>query len=569
MSFTLHLPLGLVAALITATEYCLSLLAALSARATLHGVWLISLHRGRKAAIDTRTRDRRAFRKDVVCFLLTLALVIAAAGVESNLKPTWILATPPRNSSFCVSMYGKYFPSRVVRHRPPFRVGVEPWIVSVAHMLGCRNGIASIGVGSWTDVDGNKMDMCGPVCVNEALNLSTVFVGAEVRRYTFDKVSFNPFVGVSPAYTLFPLRKGSIGLDTRHVGTVVEGTGECSKRGISAYFMGMNAEYETMRIQSRNMSFAVHETLCKSHSGGVKPIPTNRLQACIRGAMEADVHCIRESATPADTYSVRLSDMAALYISDKIDGASYACVETTVQIEYVFITAQQATNLILRKNSTTTNEQQNLPRFPVLIPTSVRSISGSCERTIAPVAQAALLYSIEQEWWDLEFAPINRQIRFHAYMMAVADSLFPMPTLPEPESSFNEATCFIRPTYEVTLIPWSWATLLLVMLISIVTAAAVSAFIFRALFRGESWLVGSAKWSIARLMGESEGDNKNQVDQEAHIEAVPIPSDFNQDAEPRDWRYEFRIRSRDLPDDGPRVQTFDSLHESNPFHKQQ
>lgn len=585
MAITIPLSTGVVAAVITTVEYILSTIAAISARATIHGMWLLGLHRGGEATLDARTRTRQGLMKDFAGFLISISLVIAAASVESSLEPTWLVLPYAVNSSSCVSVFGNFAPVRVDAHSPPFRVSIEPWVVKASLQLNCVHGISSLGVGSWTEVSGQKQNMYASTCVNKSLDVTTNVVGTSPTTYKFSPDAFNVVIMQSSMYTLFPLQISNPGKSLRGVGTAHEGQGECGRRGISGYYMAMNAFYETMRIHGKNMTFGVHERMCVAHGEmQIKALTKDRVQTCLRGPQkQTKLECFVESAKAEEKYSIRLPDMAALYASGELKKPSYACVDGIVQIEYFFFSADLISELrggpsTALNNSLTVNKQNGAPELPVLVPISVRTISGRCQRTIAPIAQSALLFSTEQEWSNLEFAKVDRLARFHAYMTAVSDSLFPLPNLPKPESSLHNGTCYVRPVQTVTQIPTTWASVFFVVCVILVAVVTISAFIFRSFFRGESWIVGSARWSLKTLLRDGEGP----AEKETMIQAVPVttpvhknvarvPSSFilgrgGSVTEATDWKYEFRFRTKWRPDEATERTTTTS--QENPGHSQ-
>lgn len=509
---TVELPVGTVAAILTALEYILSTFSALSARAAMHGIWLFRLHRGRRASLNFNKRSNRAFRKDLLGFMLGVWLVVGVALVESNLHSGVRIANKTINSPLCVSVYGKYRPKRVQYLRPPYRTTVEPWILTVAQLIGCGDkGISTVGVGGITDRFGNKRNMLAPTCSKSAINVAEGNISSTITMMDIGRWGFQFELGISEAFLILPHGRGTIGKDMTRLGLQSEGTGICGQRGISSLFTSLPNSFETASAVAANVSFSVHEAVCYLHGiQSVDVLSNSVVESCTRQAPgHIAVDCLRSKADVRHLKRVRIRQVSVLLIANTTDGPSYACTSATVEQEYVFVPAPTIRRLIQDKQHHTADGE---PKLPVLIPTKMQVVDGHCERTVAAIGHAALIYSADSEWSIDDLSTVERRTRYYAYVMAVSTSQFPLNEVREPESAKVNGSCMVRPVFEVTEIPTDWRFVLLSMALASAGAIMMVGVSFRLLFCGDSWKVGSAEWSLFQFQNTEEHASDHVVE---------------------------------------------------------
>lgn len=539
---TLNLPVGTVAALLTAFEYLLSTLSALCARAAIHGLWLYRLHRGGEARFDTRSRTRRILLKDILATAIGVWLVLGVALVEANLRAGFKLRAVT-DSKDCVGMRGIFIPERVKIHKPPLRVTIEPWVLRIAQDIRCRNGIDSVGVGGMTDADGTKVGMTAPTCARDAVDVLGGVVNATVENTLAQRTGFVTQLKSSPSFLLFPATSENLGHSLKDVGTKSEGRRACGKSGISGYsFVGWDALFETKTMISKNMTFGMHERLCAAHgTNAISQLSAEAVRSCTnKNRKRVDVPCVRKRAREDQVYQAILRNVSALFIGKDRTDACYACVSADVRVEYVFVDPKAIAVMLPPALGTDSYPD---PSLPVILLIKGTVIGGHCERTVAALAQAALLYSNNAVWSNSLMAKLNPVTRFHANMMAVSTAQFPLDHLRGNESSTNSGECLIQMVREVTEIPQDarfWILVLALVTVSCIVAVGV---LFRCCFMGETWTVGSAQWSLMRLMG---GNNDG-----AWVEVVgPDGKAHGSEGPASDERGKVLYRLRKIDEDG-------------------
>lgn len=494
---------GTLAAILTALEYLLSTLSALSIRAAMHGFWLVGLHRGGKAPLDTQNRTRRSTHKDILGALIGIWLVVGVALVESNLQVGIKMSRTPENSTACVSVYGRYRVNRVYRNVPPYRTTVEPWVLRVASMLDCKSvGIASVGVGGWIDALGIRQNMSAPTCDHNAVNVDQGEVALNMSSFRLEKEYFKFDLDENPSISLFPDDTANLGKDNSR--TKYEGSGVCSQKGISNFFYGVSFKLETVFASGLNMSFGLHERVCALHNSlPVRAIPKDQVTPCLTGGKRAiNVTCVRHSLLSSQIHSTVLKNVSALFVGSGIGGMSYGCPWAKVLQEYTFIDPEIVTGIVPDSRAS----------LPVLLMLSARAIDGYCERTVGLLGQAALLYSADAVWRNDALAALDRRKRYYAYLIAVSSTQFPLDWVSGEESAMGEDGCFVHEVREATEIPVDWRFWTLMCGLLCVVIVMVMGAAFRLLYTGESWTVGSAQWSLRRLLEEGKVDGNVLVE---------------------------------------------------------
>lgn len=134
------IPVGTMAAIMTGLEYLLSVLCGLSLRASVHGFWLIGLHRGGEASLTGATHLRRAFIRDMLVTLIGIWLVTGVALVESNLRGGFSVDDNVVNSALA-------FTESICQFEQPFtsrHIEQSLSIESSKRHMGCIAGITEL-----------------------------------------------------------------------------------------------------------------------------------------------------------------------------------------------------------------------------------------------------------------------------------------------------------------------------------------------------------------------------------------------------------------------------------------
>lgn len=496
----INLPIGTVAALLTSCEYLLSTIAALSARAAVHGSWLYSLHRGGEASIGVAARMKRNIRKDIIGSIIGVWLVISVALVESNLYSSVVVSRSLVVSPMCIST-SQPFPITLFGELiPSMRAIVEPWVIGVVDTLNCQGGLSTIGGGAGTDIYGKKLNLSAPVCDQSAIvppqqvfiRLSRVYIGSQ-------QIVFQP--SRTAIFEIIPYSRRGIGLALPRLGPEYEGQGPCGAKGISTYLPGLRHGWITVSASAHNVSVSVLESVCEQHSAPVRPISFDLAESCTDFKSKAlDLSCVYIQTSEDDVYSATIHDTSAIFVGKSGTDPSYACLNASVRIDYVFLPPSMFTKMTPPVAVT----------MPVLVPVQVAAVSGYCERTVHILGRAALVYSADAEWLHSELYGLDRRTRYHAFMIAVSSSQFPLANIRNsPSEMFSAVTpegyepCLLRGVNEVTLVPWNWCLWLLIFGVSMAGAVMIVGLTLRMLFSGESWRVGSAQWSLTRLFNDT------------------------------------------------------------------
>lgn len=495
-----RLPVGTVAALLTSCEYLLSTIAALSARAAVHGSWLYNLHRGGEASISVAARMKRNIRKDIIGSIIGVWLVISVALVESNLYASVIVSRSLVVSPSCVSTSHPFDVGLFEDLIPSMRAVVEPWVVGVVDTLNCQGGLATIGGGAGTDIYGKKKNMSAPVC-DQSVVIPPEQISIRLSRLHISskQIVFRPTE--TAIFEIIPYSTKGIGSAVPRLGPDYEGQGPCGAKGISTYLAGLRHGWITLYANAHNVSVSVMESVCEQHLAPVAPISFDLADRCSNlKSKEIDLSCIYTQTSQDDVYSAVIRDTSAIFVGKSSLDPSFACLNASIRIDYLFLPAKIFTQM----------SPPIAVTMPVLVPVKVAAVSGYCERTVHVLGRAALVYSADAEWLHSELRELDRRTRYHAFMIAVSSSQFPLANILNslPEASVSSAAkidepCLLRGVSEVTLVPWNWCLWLLILGVSVSCIFMVVGLALRLFFAGESWRVGSAQWSLTRLFNDT------------------------------------------------------------------
>ncbi|CDF35218.1 unnamed protein product [Chondrus crispus] len=350
--------------------------------------------------------------------------------------------------------------------------------------------------------------MSAPVCVDKHLRVNSKIIQATFTVIEVKMFFLQPRVPDSESYVLFPHSCKGMGRRIGHLADS-EGKGPCGRRGISGFFNCASPTLQTTHVHYLNVSKALHDEKCVQHGEkSVRAVPKDTVSVCIQ-ARSINGKCLLARAPKELIHIYRSSRASALFLGQDIRSQAYACPDVIVEEKYIFIDPSFISKL---SNSSTT-------RLKLLVVLSARVAEGSCEPTVNVLGQAALMYTADAGWRRDELSKYDKQILYHAYMMAVSSSQFPLNRVEGKESATINGSCYIKPVAGVTEIAWDWRLFLLVSglvcSVLIITASAV----FRLIYTGESWAVGSAHWSLSHLLADMPR-NKDDV---PCLEVVAVP----------------------------------------------
>lgn len=527
------LSVGMTAAILTGAEFVLSIVAAFSMKAIIHGAWLLHLHRNGHAHYNDRSRKFQGVIKDVLTAGLGVWFLFSVALVESNLEATYLVSEEKTLSSACVRMDSDIAPQAMRSLIPSIRAGFEPWALIAANALNCgRYGVGHVGTGGVTNKFGKKENLTAPVCRSSLSNVSGSIFWETGMLKTWEMGTLTFVTNRSPMYEFIPYSSKGLGMHFHSALNTVDGTRECGKKGISDLFTGMETPWSTTFTMSMIVDDIMHQAICQSHPNEqpVIPLDLNLTIPCVIGSQSyIDARCLRKNALTSDAkdvlgHKVYLTDVATLLVAERLYDQSYACLNGTVVVEYVFVNLSVINNPSLRST----------PTLPVLVVTALqieRGDNAHCEMCPNALCRAALLYTVDTEWQQSELFGLDRLTRYYTYLISVSSSQFPLSSI-DPYGNLTGLDCFVRKMTEVTSVAMDWRML------SLLTAVAISAVVFMGscafcvLYRGESWKVGSTSWLLNRLSMKRRSRHRIDEENESHgvdtiVEVVPhaqIPS---------------------------------------------
>lgn len=308
---------------------------------------------------------------------------------------------------------------------------------------------------------------------------------------------------------VFPYRRKSLGIEEEDASSAVNVAvhKECTLRNISDVHTVMHSFWQTKDLSSETLSIAMHSYICRWH--GDKNITTVSVADEMDCTAQAFVNtsCLQEKHRRNGSLNSVLFNETSTLILKKTSGSqapgssgngvSYACPNSTVRVDYVFVSADTMNTF-----ETTVNHVNPSMHFehPVLLTTGVTVVSGQCEPTIHVVGRAALLYGASSEWKSDEFSTMPRIDRYHLFAAAVSSSIFTPETLrPHMPEGERKVSCLIRVvrTASSILVDWRCSVLLYAMVVAcfILVAAAV----LRCVYCDERWSIGSLHWALSKF----------------------------------------------------------------------
>lgn len=371
-----------------------------------------------------------------------------------------------------------------------------------------------------------------------------VSVHIKVINVTPRIMSIKP--GISPFVEMLPLDAGHIPVrganpqleppdedsDPQSRARSWEVEGACTRMGISSLRVTLSTgSWTGLYSDQTRTAFAVRELLCAAHAraypeatgdGIVALDDVVGMQAALRcrhgnGHQDFEPTCLHQLAINASDGSSMMGDgsrnNATLLYSTTVDrmwtfvlgldddSPSYACVNATVRVSYVLVTARFIMKFKVRAAKAAERlGDPPFPQFPTLVPVHYAVVSGHCERVIHVLGRAALSYAADAHWRNTTLSSLPLVDTLHTFLIATASIQLPLTDLDvTPGLGLAEQWCLTRTAIEVTEIERDWRFWLLVAAVIVSTVLAVVAAGFRGAFRGGAWGVGSAHWTMEQV----------------------------------------------------------------------
>lgn len=523
----INLPVGVVTAILTTSEFILSFIATIAGGAAVRGVWLMYLHRGGTASVTARSRSRRLIIRDFVSFAMAFWLVVSVAMVESNFEQTYVLTEQSKFSPRCLRMDQRVDPVLMDTLIPPLHLRIDEWILECSEDLRCINGIATVGLELETNGNGTKKMMNAPVCAMEQVVLNDIKIF--VRAIKISSSSLTVVQNGHDFFEFFPYESPNIhnGSDPSVIASPNHTSpNECTKRHIGGPPIKLHTMWRTLVADGEQVSNMIQYELCRLH--GDKPVAT--IQQAVEESCgspvevttpydsehKLDPSCIRDHAlrigVPGVYHTTLLQNMSVQFHFNN-GTTSFACLDAVVQVHYVFVSSE-----FLRHSGFHAHSSE----MPVIVPFGAAVIRGHCERTLNVLGRAALLFSADSEWRNTFSSSIGRVPRYHANMMAVSSSLFPLDQMSEDTRGSNRSEnsgtvhlngpnlafarygnskCRVRIVKQATgiLIDGSFHSLTAATMVCSLLVLTAMILRLTAWISGHSWTVGSAKWALTEI----------------------------------------------------------------------
>lgn len=534
-AIVLYQSVGYVAAVLTVFEYFLGILTALAARAFLRGLWLLQLQKGRKTIVSARSRARRGLWRDILLTALGIWLLVSVALIENGLESTFYVSKHSKQSTYCIHLDRRIRPQVTREVIPAMDYSVEPWVVVSSQKIVCgpnadriedSSAIGSIGVGGRTDINGLKIDMFAPSCVESgAINPRSVKMTLTTLKVDANRLSM--VSTLTNVAEIIPYSTNGINQSemVENFKIYTEATeGPCISRNISALRTSPFTRWRSRYAQSRRVMQAVHNSICESHPtdlSSTRPLRVSEVLSCGNEGNrtnEMDIECIRSRLEMISSFEIaskskllfkaQLSNVSFLtYGMDRAD-PSYACVNSTVSVEYTVVDH----DFFPTVKSTCT------PKHPVIVPLGYEVISGHCERTIHALARAALMNSADAEWRRTQFSMLNRVQRYYLFLMSLSSSLFPLNNVDVQPTDVSRP-CLVHEVKPVTLLRKNWTFSFFMSAFVFSILVMIAACLFRFYFSASSWEIGSGKWSLIQM----EKHDLRAEDEDVDLEIIVGP----------------------------------------------
>lgn len=540
----LNLSVGRVAAFLTVFEFMVCTVTTIAIRGLIRGIWLFKLHKNGKASVNAKARSKRGMVRDFVTSAFGILLAASAALVESQLQSTVEISENPIPSKACVRIDRPMDPDLLDTFLPPIQLIVEPWVLLVVQQIKdginkndrAKTALTTLGVGGTTTLNGEKAEMFAPVSLKlKSIDPRSIVFDITEVKVQANRLSIKP--GKTAVVEIFPF--STDGIDTSEK---TEANNEsldeyrvyCASKELSSLRIGLHTYWRSSYSQSVNVMQAVHDFICKSHREAVldrsteRPLKLEEIEDCGNWRVaNLNPNCLREKAVnlslindnvPKSSVLFRadVSNSSALFYGERRDDSSYACIDAIINVEYVLLEAEVLNSLTPYRNE----------KYPFIVPTRYTVKSGHCERTIHLLARTALLHSADVEWRMTDLAQLDRIRRYWSFMISASSALVDLTEL-DVEDRPTESNCSIHPVRYITFIRYSWRVVLLVSIISICAILIVTASVYRLHYRGPSWLIGSAYWSLNQL-GYEENQGEDGYNEHTGIEIMvdtPYPQE--------------------------------------------
>lgn len=503
---TIHYSVGVVAAALTVVEFILSTATGAATLSIFRGLWLSQLHRTQKASVTASARPRRIKRRDLFGAILGTWFVIVIALLESNLLSVVWVSNETIESDNCLSMNRSLELGLITDIKPTLHAGVNSWVLSVTNQIQCE-AIASVEAGSATDNETSITALNAPICTTpiEHGPEKEINIQVKIRDLLISRNRLAARPGQTAYVEMWPVDSVMIPPPRRiRLGPKFKETkGICNENGISSFLFALTHTAGWIGIFSSEIrtAHAVHELVCKSHMDTYGNETEDRIHIIDEEiGLEEALSCRQnyadtldrfnpsclESLAQSKTYSANITAVWALTYGDGDNEPSYACVNVTVEVRYLFVSPTFMTAF----DSSATVE------YPVIIPFSFSILDGHCEVTAHVLARSALVYAADANYRKTTIAEVGLLRLYHLYMIATASVQIPITTILR---NNDKGLCSLRKVYEVTVVERDWRLVFLIVTMVVALLIWIAGGALRYRYNNMPWGLGSAHWAFEQL----------------------------------------------------------------------
>lgn len=489
-----NLPITTVGSILTVFEFLLGIITARMLPGAIHGVNLLRLFYSGRLSLQSKGRRLCPSVTNVLGFLLPFLLLLAVFFFEYGISPSYsvgILPRETRNTS-CVRLDNFEKQNSVeqlslIGQSVPPSVRYERWAIDLIQGIGCnKTALSSVSTHLSFSKLGYADDILAPSCLkysNESLqtnlasNISMIVTSTSERNYG------------DPLFDLIPY---SLPVDENK-----ESQKACREKGISSFVFSFFKDWEIPELNRSRLSNLIQKRLCQIHDDSVETIPRVWQEKCFLGEgnfrnwKEVNVSCIRDKmkASKKWQYRATLTNMSAVFVKTKGVGEAWACLNTSVRINYTFIYEGPDGRL----------------DGMVLLPLSLESIGGTCERILHFFGHAALLHSAKAEWGEEnDYVHLDRHERFRAMELVLAPIMLQPPEVFDKVTS-EEQNCYLREVLNGTELPFDFRFGFLLIATFLCASASLIGLNMNILLRGKTWRVGTDIWCLRQVVQKKLG----------------------------------------------------------------
>lgn len=516
----IHYSVGVVAAALTVLEFILSVTTGAATLAIFRGLWLSELHRTQRASVSSTARARRIKRRDIFSAILSTWLVVVVASLESNLSSVVWVSNEIIQSDHCLAMNRPLPIAFIDQLRPTLHAGVDSWVLSVVNQIDCQ-AIGSVETGSASDNETAITSLNAPICTQPVEHGpdKEINIQIQLKEFKVDRNRLSVKPGKTSYVEMLPVDSASIPPTRRGLPGVLfeEQKGMCTEIGISSFPFALTHSIDWIGIFSNepHTVHAIHELICKSHMITYRnetgeninvvdeDIGLEQSLSCSPGhstenrtRLELFNPSCLESLSQSKTYSAIISEVWALVLGEDPETPSYACVNVTVEVRYLFVS----------RTFITAFTTEATVEYPVLVPFSISILSGHCEITANVVARSALVFAADANYRKTPLSDVGLLRLYHLYMMATATVQIPLTSILQGNST---VPCSLRKVYEGTEVKWDWRLGFLIATAIVAGLICLVAVALRYRYNRVPWDLGSAHWAFEQLEKTISEGNEN------------------------------------------------------------